>query len=294
MPHIAKTAAYHLLRLAMVPLSKLTRNEMESIIAQAFAQKSAREKEFILSAGQAIAKLGGGIKNDIDTNGERWLIEQTGRFGFKTIFDVGANVGHWSELAYQNHAAAQIHAFEIVPDTFAQLECHVAGMTDRISCHNFGFMDQPGEITIFTSENSELSSIHQHGDLSTSGAVGVAVACRVRAGADFVREAGITMIDFMKIDTEGAESKVLAGFESLFAGQQVRLVLFEYNRGALMGRFLLADFYDFFTSKGYRVGKLTPEGVIFRDYDFSHEDFYGPNYVACLASEAALVEAISA
>lgn len=117
--------------------------------------------------------------------------------------------------------------------------------------------------------------------------------CEVIVGAEYAKKHGLKTIDFMKVDTEGAESTVLKGFEPLLDKQQVRLVLFEYNRGALMSRFLLADFYDFFTSKGYVLGKLTPNGVIFRDYDFAHEDFNGPNYVACLKSEKELIEAIS-
>lgn len=291
MPHLYKTASYHLLRALVKPLAKLTRNEMESTIAQAFASHSARDKEFVAAVGAAIAKFGGGIKNDIDTNGEKWLIEKTGPFGFQTIFDVGANVGHWSELAYKNHAEANIHAFEIVPDTFSALTQNTEDLTDRLTRNNIGLMDRAGDITIYTGDNSELSSIHSHKD---QGDIGAAIKCPVKVGADYAKDQKVDCIDFMKVDTEGAEAKVLKGFESYFDQKKVRLVLFEYNRGALMSRFLLADFYAFFTSRGYKVGKLTPEGVLFREYDFSHEDFNGPNYVACLEGEEELIWAISA
>lgn len=81
---------------------------------------------------------------------------------------------------------------------------------------------------------------------------------------------------------------MINGLSSLFDQQAIRLAQFEYNRGAIMSRYLLIDHYQFFRSRGYEVGLLTPHGVIFRDYNFSHEDFIGPNYVACLAIDQEL------
>jgi hypothetical protein len=40
------------------------------------------------------------------------------------------------------------------------------------------------------------------------------------------------------------------------------------------------------------VGKLFPEGVAFKDFDMTDEDFIGPNFIACLKGRPDLVEAL--
>ncbi len=291
MPHISKTLAYYSLKLMLLPMSKLTRSEMENMIALAFDKEGVQKKEWLQILGKAITAFGGGVRNTIDTNGEKWLIENTGKLEFNTIFDVGANIGEWSKLAYAAHKQASIQSFEIVPETYVHLEKSIKEYEDRIHINNIGLLDQASEVDVYIGEDSEISSIYK--DANSGGNSNDVISCKTMTGIDFVREKNIPNIDFMKIDTEGAESKVIKGFLDLFDQQKIRLVQFEYNRGAIMGRFLLADFYDFFVSRGYVVGKLTPTGVMFRDYDFSHEDFNGPNYVACLKEDKELIEAIS-
>ena len=43
-----------------------------------------------------------------------------------------------------------------------------------------------------------------------------------------------------------------------------------------MTHFLLYDFYEFFETRGYVVGKIYPNYVDFRAYDLNDEDFLGP------------------
>ncbi len=75
--------------------------------------------------------------------------------------------------------------------------------------------------------------------------------------------------------------------------QKIRLLQFEYNRGAILSGFLLRNFAKCFKEKGYGIGKLFPNGVLFKDYDYDQEDFRGPNYVACIATDKELIETIS-
>jgi hypothetical protein len=43
---------------------------------------------------------------------------------------------------------------------------------------------------------------------------------------------------------------------------------------------MLRDAHQFFAGFGYRVGKLYPQYVEFRDYHYRQEDFCGPNMIA--------------
>ena len=101
-------------------------------------------------------------------------------------------------------------------------------------------------------------------------------------GDDFCCENGIEHIDFLKMDVEGAEFKVLAGLDRMLSDQRVDIIQFEYGLKSVVTRFLLKDYYELFTSRGYVVGKLYPNGVYFKDYHVTDEDFMGPNYVAVL------------
>ena len=83
------------------------------------------------------------------------------------------------------------------------------------------------------------------------------------------------------------------GFEPMISEKRIRLIQFEYNRGAIIGDFLLKHAYQFFRPRGYRLGKLTPGGVQFHDYELAHEDFLGPNYIACRDDDAELIRHIS-
>jgi hypothetical protein len=69
----------------------------------------------------------------------------------------------------------------------------------------------------------------------------------------------------------------------------VSVVQFEYGWGNIVTKFLLRDYYSYLEQRGYRIGKLFPESVRFREYRFQDEDFIGPNYVAASSEMAALL-----
>ena len=99
-------------------------------------------------------------------------------------------------------------------------------------------------------------------------------------GDRFVEEQKIQTIDLLKLDIEGAELGALKGLERSFREKKIRVVQFEYGYINITTKNLLIDYYDFFESVGYQVGKLYPRHVDFRAYKFKHEDFIGPNFVA--------------
>src|SRR5688500_15069943 len=60
---------------------------------------------------------------DMATNGESAVLRTIlGNETSPLVMDVGANRGEWSEAVLGVCPTAQIHAFEIAPDTFGHLE----------------------------------------------------------------------------------------------------------------------------------------------------------------------------
>jgi FkbM family methyltransferase len=225
---------------------------------------------------------------ELASNGEAQVLRALSRFAPKLIVDAGANVGDWSLAALDLCPSAQVHAFEIAAPTFATLRQRTAG-EPRLSAHALGLSDTPGELTLHHyADAPALTTATDYPHPLPSQAL----PARVVRGDDFAAEHGIAHIDLLKIDVEGMEAQVLRGFDRLLRAQAVDLVQFEYGRVNILSRFLLADFHAFFAERGYRVGKIYPDGVDFRDYDMADEDFRGPNYLACRQQRTDLLEAL--
>ena len=212
---------------------------------------------------------------NFDLNGEAWLIKKAQELSLNnTIFDVGANIGDWSIAA--SKISTNIHAFEICPPTYAKLNSALA-TSEKVKINNFGLSNKKGTLEVFyCPEQDELSST-------------VAVVCsdniksidaEVYRGDEYCLDYKIERIDFLKIDVEGGEPSVLEGFADMLNPDQIPLIQFEYGMVNIESKFLLNDFYKLLTNAGYKVGKLYPDHVKFKDYEYQDENFLGPNYVA--------------
>jgi hypothetical protein len=198
------------------------------------------------------------LDGDVRFNGERRVLEVLRGRGLRTVFDVGANVGEWSALARSVFPEATIHAFEIVGPTSAKLQEKFRGDAGVV-VNQFGLSEAAGELEIrYFPEDNTLS----------------------------------TLIDYLKMDVEGAEHLVLRGLEGTFCEGRVSAVQFEYGTVNILTRFLLRDFHEFFSARGFRVGKIYPTYVDFREYSFDQEDFLGQNYLAVAAERADWIEAL--
>jgi len=227
---------------------------------------------------------------DHHKNGEWWLLRRLSTSGVKTVFDVGANMGHWTRLARKAFPNAQIHCFEIVEPTFKKLQENLDGVPNVVF-NNIGLSDQDQEVEVrHYPDNSGLSTLfsnYAHRKASTI------LKAWVTSGANYMTSRGILRIDLLKIDVEGAEHLVLEGFAEAIACRKVDVIQVEYGKINIVTKFLLRDIYEFFTQKGYRVGKLYPSYVDFKDYETKDENFLGPNYVAVNGDRPDLVALLS-
>ncbi len=214
--------------------------------------------------------------NDPDLSGENWFLENLNHSDIKVVFDVGANVGNWSKKMKEVNPEAQIHAFEPVPNTFKKLENNLKAFPN-IKLNLLGLSSESGKLNFnFYPNSSYLSSAFEH-DL---GKEGQSIEVDVIQGDQYCEDNHIQQIDLLKIDTEGFESMVLKGFTTMFENNKIRLVQYEYGPMAIDSKFLLSDFYKFFETKGFRVGKIYPKWIDFRPYSKEMENFILSNFVA--------------
>ncbi len=223
---------------------------------------------------------------DAWSNGEAFVLETLSRYSPRVLFDAGANVGDWSRMARRLCPSAGIHAFEISPPTFDRLLENTRGDAS-IRCRNVGLSDQPGTVTLHHYDDYPAlttASDYPHPFAFSS------LEATVTTGDAYARENAIEHIDLLKIDVEGMEHQVLNGVSELLSRRAIDLVQFEYGRVNILSHFLLRDFHRFFGDRGYRVGKMYPRHVEFREYELEDEDFIGPNYLACREELAELLE----
>jgi FkbM family methyltransferase len=226
----------------------------------------------------------------LDRNGERWLLRALAGERLRTLLDVGANVGKWARTAAAAHPEATIYALELVPATFERLRAATAD-EPRIRCFSVGLAERRGRLHVRYNPAASTHTSFTEYPYGWEGG-GEDLECPVLPGDEFLAEQGLATVDFLKIDTEGAEPLVLQGFARALGERRIRFVQFEYSRINIYTKFLLRDFYQLFEGYGYVVGKLFPDHVDVRPYAMNDEDFMGPNYIACPRNDPALAKLV--
>lgn len=226
---------------------------------------------------------------NFDTNGEERLLKRLSKFNFKTVFDVGGNVGNYSVLMRKFFPQAAIHTFEIIDDNIETIRKKNAG-DDNITINAFGLSNANGSIKVkYYGKGSGLNSLHDYPHKGESSWK----ECEIRKGDDYIEEKGIETLDFLKIDTEGSENLVLEGLINTLKNKNVKVIQFEYGYINIISKYLLYDFYEFFNELGYTIGKIYPKRVEFKEYSLKDENFFGPNYVAVKNTETEIIKELA-
>lgn len=219
-------------------------------------------------------------------HGEYQLLDKLSNV--QTIFDVGCNVGEWSRMARSLHPDSSIHMFEVVPQTFKKMLGNDV-LDSNTHPNNFGLSATMGTIPMkIRADNdrvstSVLSLRHDNSFIGEGLVVPGDTYCRVQ---------NIQYIDYLKIDTEGHEYSVLEGFTQMFQQEKIGCIQFEYGYISVLTKKLLIDFYQLLTPHNFILGKITPEGVQFKDYHLFDEDFKGPDYLAVHKSRQDIIDAV--
>ena len=137
--------------------------------------------------------------------------------------DVGANSGYFSVLAaLRVGARGRVFAFEPNPAVRRQLERHIGlnAIADRVTISELALSDEDrDDVRLFVScwpENDGIASLTPAAETLARGGLraDTSMAVRVRTFDSWAQSVQLSRVDLMKIDVEGAESRVLAGMAS--------------------------------------------------------------------------------
>src|SRR5258706_3631881 len=144
-----------------------------------------------------------------------------------TVMDLGANLGMYTLLAARRVGpSGRVFSFEPSPAVAARLRRNLEfNSLSNVIAVEAAVGDQVGEATFYLQEESDRNTL----------AVGSGKPIHVPAVTldSFVDTQKIGRVDVMKMDVEGAESKVLRGGGRLFSSDGAPVVMFELNPKAL-------------------------------------------------------------
>lgn len=213
---------------------------------------------------------------DVQQTGEVWLRRAVAPSA-SYIVDVGANVGDWLAEIVALQGGTDVHAIAYEPSAsaFAELSKRFGG-SSAVTLRNCAVGDRTADLEFFEEYDAgKGSSI-----VSNFGsAAGFKRRVQVVRLDDEVAAAGWPRVDFLKIDAEGYDMRVIAGARALFEQHRIGAVQFEYNRGWQLAGDTLYSAMRFLERCGYGVYVLKRDGLYALDYDLYEEYFEYSNFV---------------
>ncbi|MDT0576031.1 FkbM family methyltransferase [Croceicoccus sp. F390] len=218
---------------------------------------------------------------DFDNNGEGFALRIFAQHAplRPVIWDVGAHKGEYALEAHATVPDAQVVSFEIIPQLARQLGEHVDPRWCEI--REMGLSDSAGVVEVVWNKRADTTNsikplaneFFAHDDLEK-------VECPIST-IDLLVQAGARAPHFLKIDVEGHEPAVLRGARNLLHGPDAPLVIqFEYGMTWIPASGLLHDVQMMLEQAGYGVGRLFPDHVAFKTYDWNDEHFRMGNMIA--------------
>lgn len=235
---------------------------------------------YISLAGMNIGRGG-----DFRSSGEIYVVNFINNYFKDTdklvLFDVGANLGHYSTLLSQTFGEkSMIHSFEPSTKTFASLTENTENCKN-ITPHHFALGSENTESFLFSDrDESGLASLYQRRLDHFNMKMDKEEKIKIKTLDTFCTEEKIEHIHFLKIDVEGYEKSVLDGAKSMLAKGAIDFIQFEFGGCNIDSRIFFQDFYYLLNDK-YQIFRVVKDGIYpINTYKETYEIFSETNFLA--------------
>jgi FkbM family methyltransferase len=230
-----------------------------------------------------------GLSGDCDSSGEenamRIIAERINSKSNLTIFDVGANVGKYTNIFVSYlKTTYKVYCFEPLDTTFDLLKSNVA-QNKNIVPLCLGLGDKTEETVIYTNDKTnthssliprDMSHWGSEFNLSKSHKISITTLDEYRANNQ------IDFIDFLKLDVEGFEWHFFNGAKNTISNKKIGILQFELGVCAVDGKYFFKDIY-YLLNKNYRIYRITKNNLYeIKFYKEQYEVFLTTNYLAIL------------
>jgi FkbM family methyltransferase len=215
---------------------------------------------------------GWGISKDPELNGEaRWARAVIDRLQY--VVDVGANKGEWTELVLRQKDVKRallfepsLSAIEVLQARFsAHPEVEVVEAAAGNAIGSMLFFEEEG-----AGETSSLVAGFSRG--------GTARRVQLTTVDAEIEKRGWPSVDFLKIDAEGFDFRVLEGTRRLFEKGMVSYGQFEYNGPWRLSGTTLTFAVQWLRNLGYQCFLLKADGLHTPNIEFYREYYLYSNY----------------
>lgn len=188
-------------------------------------------------------------------------------------FDVGANEGQTARELRRIFPEAKIHCFEPYEAAFRALRRELGG-DPNICLEQLAFGDHKGEATLYINAESVTNSLlpnapEAHASQPADYAIPTGQSTvAITTLDDFCGERAIPHLDFLKIDSQGYDLRILQGARKYLAEHRISFVVVEMLFAPLYaGQAHFHEVYGFLTGFGYQLVGLyaiqrSPAGAI--------------------------------
>ena len=196
----------------------------------------------------------------------------------KIFIDIGANKGLYTSFLLNKINNIECHLFEPSEDSYLSLKSMFSDYV-QIKINKIGLSNTNSKAKLFSDRSgSPLSSLTKRRLDHFNIDMNIEEEVEIKRFDEYWKSDG-RIIDFVKIDVEGHELKVLEGFGDLL--NITKLIQFEFGGCNIDTRTYFQDFWYFFKNKGFSLYRITPTGVLkIRKYIEQDETFNTTNYIA--------------
>lgn len=197
------------------------------------------------------------------------------------VFDVGANVGSWSQMLLQAIPDAHVYMFEPSPGCQEAIRQKALKGARLFGC---ALGEAPEQKTYYASGDTDSgASFYTRRDTPFKDFAYQQSTVVVRTLDEVIVEEKIDFVDFLKMDIEGHELFALRGAKQALEARRIGALSFEFGCGNVNSRTFFRDFWELLTTSNFAIQRITPGGkdILVEDYYEDAEYFRGAtNFVA--------------
>ena len=208
-----------------------SKSDLRLILHRVFRLMNSRS-EFRLICRLLLRPFGGSLASIFEVERAEWAFYVKYIRQGMIVFDVGANVGELS-LLFSRFCGqeGQVHAFEPSKASFDRLKviCKLPNR-ENIRPNHLALADKEGVVKLYVygDEQSVWDCLSQRPIQYFGSPLGTEDVLATTVDA-YCTQNGISQIDLLKIDVEGAEYQVLRGASGMLERQQIRCCVFEFS-----------------------------------------------------------------
>jgi len=222
-------------------------------------------------------------ESELDKDGEADILRKLGKKKEKlVIFDVGANIGRYTQECKKFIPDSEVYCFEPSKKTFETLKDNLKNFK-KVYLHNIGFGERKSKKNLFYDrEGSSLASVYNRKLDYRKIYFNKKEKINIETIDSFCKKELIREISLLKIDVEGNELNVLKGAKEMIRKRGIKKIQFEFGGCNIDSRVFFRDFWNML-NKNYTIYRIIKGGLVqIKNYKELNEIFTLINYFAVL------------